>query len=44
MKRKEKYIDNAELYNELCKWRDSADKIQDRIPSEKLGEMFLKIA
>lgn len=31
------YIDNTELEEELEKWRLSADKVEDRIPSERLG-------
>lgn len=44
MKTRKNYINNKDLYNELCKWRDSAERLEDRIPSEKLGEYFLLIA
>ena len=30
-------IDNTELEEELEKWRLSADKVEDRMPSERLG-------
>ncbi len=37
------YIDNTELEEELDKWRLSADKVEDRIPSERLGQMLLSM-
>lgn len=39
------YVTNAELLEELIKWRDSAEKVEDRdCPSEKLGFMFMELA
>jgi hypothetical protein len=33
------------LLEELIKWRDSAEKVEDRDrPSEKLGFMFMELA
>lgn len=37
------YCTNRDLQNELIKWYESADKIEDRIISEELGKMFLAI-
>ena len=37
------YCTNKELQAELIKWRDSAEKVEDRIPSEELGRMILAI-
>ena len=37
------YIDNTELEEELEKWRLSADKVEDRMPSERLGQMLLSM-
>lgn len=37
------YCTNKELYAELVKWRDSAEKIEERIPSEELGKMIIAI-
>lgn len=38
---KTKYIDNKELEAEMLKWQSSAAKVEDRIPSEKLGALML---
>ena len=38
-----KYIENSEFLKELEKWRDSAEAPEERQPSEKLGEMLLKL-
>lgn len=35
------YIDNNELLLEMEKWQHSAEKPEDRIPSERLGELLL---
>lgn len=37
------YCTNKELYAELVKWRDSAEKPEDRVLSEDLGRMMLAI-
>ena len=37
------YCTNKELYAELEKWRDSADKPEDRVLSEGLGRMMIAI-
>ena len=37
------YCTNKELQAELVKWRDSAEKIEDRIISEELGKMIMAI-
>lgn len=37
------YCTNKELQAELIKWRDSAEKVEDRIPSEELGKMIIAI-
>ena len=37
------YCTNKELQAELIKWRDSAEKVEDRSPSEELGRMILAI-
>jgi len=29
---------------ELLKWKKSAKKVEDRVPSEELGRMFMDIA
>ena len=38
------YVTNKGLMEELLKWKNSAKKVEDRIPSEKLGLMFMEIA
>lgn len=43
MKTNNYYIDNNELLDELLKWRDSAEKPEDRQPSERLGELLIKL-
>lgn len=44
-KNKEKfYCTSAELHAELVKWRDSAEKVEDRVLSEELGRMLIAIA
>ena len=42
--RRKHYVKNSELYDELVKWRDSANDVEERIISEELGMMLLKIA
>lgn len=37
------YCTNKELYAELTKWRDSAEKVEDRTISEELGKMMIAI-
>ena len=37
------YIDNEELEAELEKWRLSAAKPEDRVPSERLGQLLLSL-
>lgn len=38
------YVTNKGLMEELEKWRDSAENVDDRKASEELGNMFLQIA
>ena len=38
------YCTSAELHAELVKWRDSAEKVEDRVLSEELGRMLIAIA
>lgn len=38
------YCSNKDLIAELIKWRDSAEKVEDRVISEKLGTMLIKIS
>lgn len=38
------YCTSAELHAELVKWRDSAEKVEDRVLSEELGKMLIAIA
>ena len=38
------YCTSAELHAELVKWRDSAEKVEDRVLSEELGKMLIDIA
>ena len=38
------YCTSAELQAELIKWRDSAEKIEERTISEELGRMLIAIA
>lgn len=38
------YCTNKDLLEELIKWRDSAQKPEDRIISERLGKMMIMIA
>lgn len=37
------YIDKAELATEMEKWRDSAKDVEDRMPSERLGQMLMAL-
>lgn len=37
------YVKNKDLIAELIKWRDSAEKPEDRIISEELGKMIIAI-
>lgn len=37
------YCNNNDLLEELIKWRDSSDVIENRVISERLGEMFMAI-
>lgn len=41
MAEKQKYLDNAEFYGELLKWRDSHRDPMQRTPSERLGELLI---
>lgn len=43
-KQKNIYLPNDDLADELENWYFSAEKIEDRVPSERLGRMFLDIA
>lgn len=38
------YCTNKALMAEMIKWRDSAEKVEDRVISEDLGKMILHIA
>lgn len=38
------YCSNKDLIAELIKWRDSAEKVEDRVISEKFGTMLMKIS
>ena len=38
------YCTSAELHAELVKWRDSAEKVENRVLSEELGKMLIAIA
>ena len=38
------FVSNAELIQELTKWRDSSKDVSKRRPSERLGKMILDIA
>lgn len=38
------FVTNAQLLEELIKWRDSAKKPEDRIVSEELGQMLMHMA
>ena len=38
------YCTSAELHAELVKWRDSAEKVENRVLSEELGRMLIAIA
>lgn len=42
--KRKSYVSNAELLEELRKWRDSNKDEKKRQPSEKLGKMILEIA
>lgn len=35
------YIDNDELERELEAWRDSASDVEQRVPSERLGQLMM---
>lgn len=37
------YIDNEELQAEMNKWRDSAENPDDRVPSERLGQILVTL-
>lgn len=37
------YCTNKELQEELIRWRDSAEKVEDRIMSDELGRMIMAI-
>lgn len=41
--KKKNYLEREELYKELLKWKESHPDIDQRIPSEQLGAMFIKI-
>jgi hypothetical protein len=43
-KKSRQYLDPNELYDEIMNWRNSHKEIEKRIPSEKLGNMFLSLA
>ena len=38
------YVSNKEMFDELIKWKESAENEDDRIISERFGEMILLIA
>ena len=38
------YVNNKNLYDEILKWRDSAEEVKDRIISEELAKMIMLIA
>ena len=38
------YCTNKELQAELIKWRDSAEKPEDRVISEELGKMIIAMS
>lgn len=38
------YVTNKALMAEMIKWRDSAEKVEDRVISEELGRMIIEIA
>ena len=42
--KRKSYVSNAELLEELKKWRDSSKDINERKASERLGKMILDIA
>ena len=42
--KRKSYVSNAELLEELKKWRDQSKDEKKRVPSEKLGKMILDIA
>lgn len=37
------YLDKAEFAAEIAKWRDSAEKVEDRVMHDKLALMVLSI-
>ena len=37
------YLDKAEFADEIAKWRDSAEKVEDRVMHDKLALMILSI-
>ena len=39
-----KYLDADEFYAEILKWKDSSADPDERVPSEKLGTMFITLA
>lgn len=40
---KENYIDNDELERELENWRQSAENPEERVPSERLGQLLMSM-
>lgn len=40
---KNNYIDNQEFMRELEGWRDSAPAVEDRMPSERLGQLLMTL-
>lgn len=38
------YVTNKALMAEMIKWRDSAERVEDRVISEELGKMIIEIA
>ena len=43
MRTTKNYIDNQEFLAEMAKWRNSAEHIEDRQPTEKLGKLLLDL-
>ena len=37
------YLDKDEFANEIAKWRDSAEKVEDRVVHDRLALMILSI-
>jgi hypothetical protein len=40
-KTKKNYLNKEDLYAELLKWKESNPEVSLRIPTEKLGSMFI---